>query len=363
MSLLCFSAYSVAMKTLSVTLIVKNEQDNLARLLPQLDFADEVVVVDTGSTDDTVSVAQKYTGNVYNFEWCDDFSKARNYAISRATCDYVMWLDADDIIPPETKKCIMGWKKVDMGSKKTQENADFYYMKYEMDTQIPFWFWRERIIKRTKNCRFKGFIHEAIAPFGTVRYLDCKILHRPSASHEQRNLAIYRNAIAEGRWFSLRDKFYYARTLVECGLVSEAMPILKKFATNSRAHTADRVEAYKLLSRLAVNNGELSLARKYLCESLAVLPTSSEVCCLLGNTYFAETNYLLASQWYTIALACNSQTGFVNEYYSKFLPNLQLSVCYWHLGDRASAAHCHEAAKAISPNDPTILQNDRWFLV
>ena len=263
------------MKTLSVTLICKNEENNLKRLLPQLKFADEVVVVDTGSTDNTVSVAKKFTEKVYEFKWCDDFSKARNYAIARATCDYVMWLDADDILPQETQKCIMGWKKVDMGSKNTQESADFYYMKYEMDTEIPFWFWRERIIKRTKNCRFNGFIHEAISPFGEVRYLDCKVLHRPSASHEHRNLAIYRNAIEKGLHFSARDKFYYARTLVECGNVSEALPILQKFVSNSRAYSADRVEGYKLLSRLATSANDVSLARKYLCKSLAVLPPSS----------------------------------------------------------------------------------------
>lgn len=349
------------MKTLSVTLICKNEESNLQRLLPQLTFADEVIVVDTGSTDGTVSVAKKYTKNVYNFTWCDDFSKARNYAISRATCDYVMWLDADDVLPSETKKFIMGWKKVDLGWENAQNFADFYYMKYEMDTEIPFWFWRERIVKRTKSCRFKGFIHEAIVPFGTVQYLDCKVLHRPSSSHEQRNLAIYRNAIASGKRFSLRDKFYYGKTLVECGLADEALPVLQKFVSNPRAHGADRVEGYKLLSRLALNTGNATLARKYLARSIAVLPPGSEVCCLLGNTYYAERNYLHAAQWYTLALASTNQSGFVNEYYTKFLPNLQLSVCYWQLGDRAAAARCHQLAKSVSPTDPTILANDRWF--
>ncbi|MCH5159426.1 MAG: glycosyltransferase family 2 protein [Clostridiales bacterium] len=350
------------MKTLSVTLIVKNEEDNLARLLPQLTFADEVIIVDTGSTDGTVAVAKNFTTRVYNFLWCDDFSKARNYAISKATCDYIMWLDADDIVPLETQKLIMGWKKVDMGWKNAQENADFYYMKYEMDTQIPFWFWRERIVKRTKNCRFKGFIHEAIIPFGTVAYLDAKVCHRPSASHEQRNLSIYLNAIKNGRRFSLRDKFYYGKTLVECGLTDEALTILRKFASNARAYSADRVECYKLLSRMAMNVTNVALARIYLTRSLAVMPPSSEVCCLLGNTYYAERNYLHASHWYTLALACHNQSGFVNEYYAKFLPNLQLSVCYWQLGDRAQAARCHEIAKSIAPNDPTIAVNDKWFL-
>ena len=361
MSKVFYCAYFVFMKTLSVTLIVKNEAQNLGRLLPQLTFADEVIVVDTGSTDDTISVAQEYTKNVYDFVWCDDFSKARNCAISHATCDYVMWLDADDVIPPDTQKFIMGWKKSDMGSEKSGFFADFYYMKYSMDTQIPFWFWRERIVRRCPKCRFVGFIHEAIIPFGKVGYLDCEISHRPSASHEQRNLAIYRNAIAIGRRLSLRDRFYYARTLFACGLTNEAVPILKKFVSNKRAYVVDRVEGYKLLSNVAASDGNAILARKYLVHSLAVLPPSSEVCCLLGNTYFDEQNYSYAVQWYSLAQAVTVQTGFVNEYYAKFLPNLQLSVCYWHLGDRQSAARCHEIAKSILPTDPTIIANDKWF--
>lgn len=249
-----------------------------------------------------------------------------------------------------------------MGWKKTQDCADFYYMKYVMDTQIPFWFWRERIVRRTQKCRFKGFIHEAIIPFGTVRYLDCQVLHRPTSSHEHRNLAIYRNAIAEGRRFSLRDRFYYGKTLVECGLTDEALPILKRFVTNRRAYNADRVEGYKLLSRLAMNANDIPLARRYLTRSLAVMPPSSEVCCLLANTYYAERNYLSASQWYNFALVCDNQRGFVNEYYAKFLPNLQLSVCYWQLGYKERATRCHEIAKSISPKDPTVIANDKWFV-
>ena len=350
------------MKTLSVTLIVKNEESNLARLLPQLQFADELIIVDTGSTDNSVSVAKKFTNKVYDFAWRDDFSAARNYAIKRATCDYVMWLDADDIVPVETQKFIMGWKKCDMGSKNAQEYADVYYIKYEMDTQIPFWFWRERIVKRTPKCRFKGFIHEAIIPFGTVRYLDCKILHRPSASHEHRNLAVYRNAQKNGKRFTLRDKFYFAKTLVECDLNNEALPILRKFVSNPRAYGVDRVEGYKLLARLAMDGGDMILARQYLARSLAVMPPSSEVCCLLANTYFVERDYLHAAQWYSLALACDNQRGFVNEYYCKFLPNLQLSVCYWQLGDKKRACRYHESAKSISPNDPTVLANDKWFV-
>ena len=82
------------MKTLSLCVIVKDEELTLERLLSTAtSFADEIVVVDTGSTDKSKQIAQKYA-NVYDFLWIDDFSAARNYAIKLCTCDLVIWLDA-----------------------------------------------------------------------------------------------------------------------------------------------------------------------------------------------------------------------------------------------------------------------------
>ena len=71
---------------LSVCLIVKNEEDVLNRCLECVSkIADEIVVVDTGSTDKSKEIAKKWTNNVFDFEWKNDFSLARNYSISKAT--------------------------------------------------------------------------------------------------------------------------------------------------------------------------------------------------------------------------------------------------------------------------------------
>ena len=342
------------MKTISVTFIVRNEQDNLARLLPMLTFADEIVVVDTGSTDSTVEVAKRHTDKVYYYTWQNDFSKARNYAISKAHCEYIMWLDADDVVPLSTQKMIMGWKN-------SQDNADVCYLKYRMDGEFPFWFWRERIVRRTKKCRFKGFIHEAITPFGVTQYLDCEIVHKPAASHERRNLYIYQTAIHERRRFTLRDKFYYARTLIECNQAEQALPLLQSFASNPRAYVVDRVDAYKLLANYQLSNGRVDMALTYLSKSVRLLPPNAEICCLFGRCYFDKRDYRSAAQWYNYALNTNAQSGFINEFYVKFLPHIQLSVCLWHLGDKQTAKYHHERAKAISPNHPTVVANDKWF--
>ena len=81
-------------------MIVKNEASVLARCLDSVRGAvDEIVIADTGSTDETPAIARRYTDMVYPFAWCDDFSAARNFCFSKATGDYLMWLDADDVLP------------------------------------------------------------------------------------------------------------------------------------------------------------------------------------------------------------------------------------------------------------------------
>jgi glycosyltransferase involved in cell wall biosynthesis len=63
-------------------------------------FVEEIVIMDTGSTDNTKGVALEFTDKVYDFQWIDDFSAARNAAFEKAMMDYILWLDADDILHP-----------------------------------------------------------------------------------------------------------------------------------------------------------------------------------------------------------------------------------------------------------------------
>jgi glycosyltransferase involved in cell wall biosynthesis/predicted Zn-dependent protease len=82
---------------ISACLIVKNEEADLPRCLASIrDQVDDIVVVDTGSSDRTVEIAESFGARVSHFEWCDDFSAARNFSLSQTSSDFLLWVDADD---------------------------------------------------------------------------------------------------------------------------------------------------------------------------------------------------------------------------------------------------------------------------
>ncbi len=82
----------------SVSMIVKNEEKDLARCLSSVKpFADEIVVVDTGSTDRTVEIAESFGASIHYFAWCEDFAAARNFALDRTHGEWVLHVDADEV--------------------------------------------------------------------------------------------------------------------------------------------------------------------------------------------------------------------------------------------------------------------------
>nr|WP_278247518.1 glycosyltransferase family 2 protein [Ruminiclostridium hungatei] len=90
-------------------MIVKNEEQVLERCLDSVkDIVDEIIIADTGSTDNTVNIASKYTGHIYDFEWTDSFSDARNFAQSKASGKWILVLDADEYVDGDNLKEVKG---------------------------------------------------------------------------------------------------------------------------------------------------------------------------------------------------------------------------------------------------------------
>ena len=99
--------YTSIMSTLSIVMIVKNEAECLRNCLSSVKaIADEIIIADTGSTDETVSIAEDFGAKVFNVEWHNDFAEARNKAIEFATCDWILHLDADEIVDENGSRTI-----------------------------------------------------------------------------------------------------------------------------------------------------------------------------------------------------------------------------------------------------------------
>ena len=100
------------MITVSLCMIVKNEAKVLARCLDSIaDLMDEIIIVDTGSTDETKQIAAKYTDKLYDFTWIGDFSAARNFAFSKAGMEYIYSADADEVVDGRNREAFRRLKE------------------------------------------------------------------------------------------------------------------------------------------------------------------------------------------------------------------------------------------------------------
>jgi len=101
------------MISISMCMIAKNEESVLKRCLDSYSgLFDEIIIVDTGSTDNTKNIAAGYTDKIYDFEWTGDFSEARNFAFSKASCDYIFSADADEVLDDYNRNLFMRLKSV-----------------------------------------------------------------------------------------------------------------------------------------------------------------------------------------------------------------------------------------------------------
>ena len=341
---------------LSVCLIVKDEESVIARSLSCVQkFADEIIVVDTGSADNTVKIAEQFTSNVYFFKWCDDFSAARNYAFSKAKGNYLMWLDADDVIEEGEIQKILALKK-------RLFEGDTFMLKYKSG---PLVYYRERILRNTAKALWSGRVHEAIAPFGKVCYEDITITHcKKNHSTSKRNLDIYNKMQSENQPFSARDEFYFARELYYHGYYREGITLFEKVLSRSDAWAENKISACEHLADcyLALNDRES--AKKSLLRALLLSSPRAELLCKLANIYFEENDYPTAIFYYKTCLLCVPQTkegGFCFPDCYNFIPYIQLCVCYSRLGDNRTAEEYNALAGKIKPDDASYLHNVQFF--
>lgn len=146
----------MANQTISLCMIAKDEEKNIANCLNSAkEAADEIIVIDTGSSDKTKQIAKKFNANVFDFKWVDDFSAARNESIKKATKDWILVLDADEVLDEEGIK--------EIKSLVESKDADGYLMaqiNYTNNPNVAGFF---PAIDKRLNSGYKGFYVSLIA--------------------------------------------------------------------------------------------------------------------------------------------------------------------------------------------------------
>ncbi|MCI8866495.1 MAG: glycosyltransferase [Lachnospiraceae bacterium] len=352
------------MPTISLCMIVKNEEVHIARCLGSVaGLVEEIIIVDTGSTDRTVEIASDYTTKVYSYPWKDDFSDARNYSFSQASMDYCMWMDADDILEETEKDKFLHLKQ------SLPPDIDIVMMKYNTSFdeagKPTFSYFRERWIRNCPQYRWIGAVHEVIPPNGKAIYSDIAICHKKiGAADPDRNLRIYQKMASDGKQLEPRQQYYYGRELYYHKQYKKAISVLEEFLLSADGWVENKIEACSICASCYYQIGQEQSALATLLRSMSFDLPRAELCCEIGKHFLEHGNLHHAIYWYETALNVPKNEhsgGFTLPDCYDYVPFLQLCVCYDKLGDRKKAKEYNEKAGACKPYSQSYLYNKRYF--
>lgn len=288
------------MITVSLCMIVKNEEKILARCLDSIvDLVDEVIIVDTGSTDRTKEIAGRYTDKIYDFTWIDDFSAARNYAFSKATKEYIYTADADEVVSEENRERFRVLKEamvpeieiVQMKYGNQLQNGTVYNFDEE---------YRPKLFKRLREFVWIDPIHEIIRTEPVVFDSDIIITHLQEESHAKRDLATFAKHVKKGLRLSQRLHSMYAKELYLAG-DEEDFARAAEFFEGSVADPGrsgdEMLEACCIAARAARLAGNDRLFFKYTSRVIAG-EGCSEICMEMGYYHEAAADYEEAALWF-----------------------------------------------------------------
>lgn len=288
------------MITISLCMIVKNEEKILRRCLDSVaDLVDEIIIVDTGSNDTTKSIAAEYTELVYDFEWVDDFSAARNFAFSKATREYIYSADADEVLNQENRRRFRKLKETLL------PEVEIVQMKYGNQLQFNTVYnfdeeYRPKLFKRLREFVWEAPIHETVRLMPTVYDSDIVIQHMPENSHAGRDLKNFRRHCAKGYRLSKRLHSMYARELLMAGEKEDFDWAADFFAASAEDVSRDSeeiAEACCIVAHAARLAGDTVRFFKYTSKVIAG-EANSEICCEMGHFYEANGDCEEAAVWY-----------------------------------------------------------------
>jgi len=351
------------MISISLCMIVKNEEEILARCLDSIkDIVDEIIIVDTGSEDKTRDIAMGYTNDVFDFKWVDDFSVARNYSFSKATKEYIMWLDAGDVLLEKDRERLINLKQ------DLDKHIDIVMMEYNVEFDelgyVTMSYFRERLLKRINNYKWSEEIHEYIELTGKVITCDVSITSRIEKSNNITNVKIYKKMLVRGKRLSPRNLYYFAKDLYYCKKFDEAINYYNRFLQSANGLVTDKINACYELAQCYKYVKDETNQLKVLVESIKYDIPRPEVCCDLGYLYKEKKDFTKAIFWFESALRLNNidRSGHYtrNDCWG-FIPAVELCVCYYEIDNVPTAIEYNDLASDYKPDAAVVIYNKKFF--
>lgn len=337
------------MITISVCMIVKNEEAILDRCLNCLkEIADEIIIIDTGSTDLTREIAQKYTELIYDFEWINDFAAARNYSFSKATMDYIYVADADEVINEENIEKFRLLKKMLLPEIEIVQmlytNQLEYGTTYNFDAE-----YRPKLFKRLRTFRWIDQIHETVEINPIIYDSDIEIIHMPTSNHAKRDFNTFLSLIKKGEQLSNKLVNMYARELFIAGENKdfiEAKDFFLKLLDDDERTLEEKKDAQCVITHCSRIQSDIHNLMKNSIKGVVNENPASEICYELGEYFYNIGDYKEASIWYYNA--AYESTSILNIHFGGDYPLKRLSDCYNRIGDEIQARAYEELANEWS---------------
>ena len=329
----------------SIILPAYNAHNTIKKTLSSIAMQENIDEIETIIVDDRSKYPEKYDEIAKQFSHMMKIrvvhmdknggpGAARQVGFDHSNGEYIMWMDADDVLP-ESSLRLLAEKKERMDPK-TDVIMLPYQTAFDEAGNPVFIYERERIVRNCPRSVWIGPVHEVIVPFGNILHLEAPIRHEKNDPGESgRNLRIYEGQLAKGWKPDARQQYYYGRELYFHERYEEAEKVFQRFLKNPDAWIVNRVDALRLLAGCRYRQGREEEALEALLHALTLDRPRAEICCDLGKHFLDRGRYEAAVFWYQAALSLPERTdegGFVEWDCCGFLPCIQLCICFDRLG-------------------------------
>lgn len=320
------------MARLTLSMIVKNEEKHLAGCLSSVkDVVDEIVIVDTGSVDKTIEIAKEYGARIFHFDWINDFSAARNFALSKSTGDWILYLDADERL---SNSSVEELRKIVAVAEKSGYycTVKSYDSEYGRDNQMSY----VRLFSNSSDISFQGKVHEQILPSLiennykisssniVIEHIGYNIDNNQKKDKAKRNLELLLNEYNINK--NPYNEFQLALTYQVLENYSEARKFFLLAAENKSFDNIYRAHSYTSLALIYSKEHKIKEAENFLTKSLS-LRYNDPFTHLLASKIFLRKNELKKAIDH-----CNKADHFNNDLqngkykneYSVFLSNEEI---------------------------------------